>query len=147
MSPRLIGIARAPVKRGPLEELAAAEVSVASGIAGDSRGVKPGRQVTVLFREGWDDACRELGVTLPWIARRANLYVEGLERPRRTGDTLRIGEIILAVTDETDPCNVMELAHRGLKNALTPDWRGGVCCNVIAGGAIRIGDSVELTQN
>jgi MOSC domain-containing protein YiiM len=147
MAPRLIGIARAPVKRGPLEELAAADVSVDSGIAGDSRGVKQGRQITVLFREGWDDACRELGVTLPWIARRANLYVEGLERPRRTGDTLRIGEIVLAVTEETDPCNVMELAHRGLKNALAPDWRGGVCCNVLAGGAIRIGDPVELTQN
>jgi MOSC domain-containing protein YiiM len=147
MTPRLIGIARAPVKRGPLEELAAAEVTVNAGIAGDSRGVKPGRQVTILFREGWDDACRELGVTLPWIARRANLYVEGLERPRRIGDTLRIGEIVLAVTEETDPCNVMELAHRGLKNALTPDWRGGVCCNVLVGGAIHVGDPVELTQN
>ncbi len=135
------------MKRGPLEELAAADVTVERGIAGDSRGGKQGRQITVLFREGWDDACRELGVTLPWIARRANLYVEGLERPRRIGDTLRIGEIVLVVIEETDPCNVMELAHRGLKNALTPDWRGGVCCNVIAGGAIRLGDSVELTQN
>jgi MOSC domain-containing protein YiiM len=147
MTGRLIGIARIAEKRGPLEELGHADVSVERGIAGDRRGVKPGRQITVLFREGWDDACAELGVMLPWIARRANLYVEGLDRPRRIGDRLRIGDIVLAVTDETYPCNLMELAHRGLRNALAPDWRGGVCCDVIAGGAIRIGDSVSLTEN
>jgi MOSC domain-containing protein YiiM len=147
MTGRLIGIARVAEKRGPLEELSHADVSVERGIAGDQRGVKPGRQITVLFREGWDDACVELGVMLPWIARRANLYVEGLDRPRRIADRLRIGEIVLAVTDETNPCNLMELAHRGLRNALAPDWRGGVCCDVIAGGAIRIGDSVSLTEN
>ncbi len=147
MAGRLIGIARVAEKRGPLEELGHAEVSVERGIAGDRRGVKPGRQITILFREGWDDACRELGVTLPWIARRANLYVEGLDRPRRIGAAIRIGGIVLTVVEETDPCNLMELAHRGLRNALTPDWRGGVCCNVLAGGAIRVGDAVALTEN
>lgn len=144
MPGRLIGIARAPEKRAPLEQCAEAAVGVAGGIAGDVRGTKLGRQVTVLFREGWDDACRELGVLLPWVARRANLFVEGIARPQRVGDRLQVGEIVLVVRDETQPCNVMELAHRGLRRALTPEWRGGVCCDVVAGGTIRVGDRVTI---
>lgn len=143
MSGRLIGIARARELRAPLEELREAQVSVARGIEGDARGVKSKRQITVLFREGWDDACRDLGVALPWVTRRANLYVEGVERPRQTGGRLKIGAIELEVMLETDPCMLMERAHAGLKHALTPDWRGGVCCNVVTGGVIRIGDTVE----
>jgi len=144
MSGKLIGIARVHELRAPLEELQSASVSVERGIAGDARGMKPKRQVTVLFREGWDDACQELGVTLPWVTRRANLYVEGIERPRQTGGRLMIGGIELEVMLQTDPCMLMEQFHAGLKAALTPDWRGGVCCNVIRGGEIRVGDAVSL---
>jgi MOSC domain-containing protein YiiM len=144
MSGRLIGIARARELRAPLEELREAQISIAHGIEGDARGMKPRRQITVLFREGWDDACRDLGVVLPWVTRRANLLVEGVERPRHTGGHLKIGEIELEVMLETDPCMLMERVHAGLKQALTPDWRGGVCCNVLSGGMIRVGDAVEV---
>jgi len=144
MNGRLLGIARVSQSRAPLEEIDAAVVSVPHGIDGDVRGPKQGQQVTVLFREGWEDACRELGVALPWVTRRANLYVEGLERPRNVGNILQVGEVELDVVEETRPCNVMELAHRGLRVALTPDWRGGVCCNVTRGGRMRVGDVVEM---
>ncbi|HUO92695.1 MAG TPA: MOSC domain-containing protein [Rhizomicrobium sp.] len=147
MSGRLIGIGRAREKRAPLEQCREANVTAEAGIQGDVRGSKPGRQVTVLFREGWDDACRELGVRLPWVTRRANLLVEGIERPRRIGDYLQIGDIVLAVRDETKPCNLMELAHSGLRGALQPDWRGGVCCDVVSGGTIRVGDPVSLAES
>ena len=139
----LLAIARAPVKRGPLMPLVEAEIGIADGVAGDARGKRPGRQVTVVFREGWEAACRELGVELPWIARRANLLVEGVPVPRE-GKRLVIGSLVLEVTQETQPCQVMEAAQRGLRAALTPDWRGGVCCRVIAGGTIRVGDRVDI---
>jgi len=139
----LLAIARAPVKRGPLIALSEAVVGVADGVDGDARGKRPGRQVTVVFREGWDVACRELGVELPWITRRANLLVEGVAVPRE-GERLVIGSLVLEVTQETQPCQVMEAAHRGLRAALTPDWRGGVCCRVIASGTIRVGDRVDV---
>jgi MOSC domain-containing protein YiiM len=102
----------------------------------------PDRQVTVLFRESWDAACRELGVALPWPTRRANLFVEGMETPRR--GQFRVGEVVLEVTCETAPCQVMEAAHWGLRAALKPDWRGGVCCRVVTAGNVRISDAVEL---
>jgi MOSC domain-containing protein YiiM len=144
MQGRLAGIARVRELRAPLEESDNADVSIARGIEGDARGMKPGRQVTVLFREGWEDACDDVGAALPWITRRANLYVEGIERPRETGGRIRIGDVVLAVAEETRPCELMERAHTGLRRALTPDWRGGVCCNVVSGGAIRVGDAVEI---
>lgn len=139
----LLAIARAPVKRGALVAVAEAVVGIGDGVAGDARGARPGRQVTVVFREGWEAACRDLGVELPWITRRANLLVEGVPVPRE-GSRLVIGDLVLEVTQETQPCQVMEAAHRGLGAALTPEWRGGVCCRVVQGGTIRIGDRVDI---
>ncbi len=140
---RLIGIARTHEKLAPLEEMTAVPVTVAKGIEGDARGANTDRQVTILFREGWEAACKEAGAKLPWVARRANLYVEGLPVPPE-GARLRVGEVVLQVTKETKPCHVMDKAHMGLKAALTPDWRGGVCCNVLSGGTIRLGDVVSV---
>lgn len=139
----LLAIARAPIKRGPLTPLSEAAVGVADGVVGDARGRRPGRQVTVVFREGWEAACRDLGVDLPWTTRRANLLVEGMPVPRE-GKRLVIGSLVLEVTQETQPCQLMEAAYRGLRPALTPDWRGGVCCRVISGGTIRVGDRVDI---
>ena len=141
---RLLRIARAPALRAALVEVEEVEVGGSEGIRGDARGTKSGRQVTVLFREGWESACGELGVTLPWVTRRANLLVEGIAPPRE-GCRLRIGDLVLEVTQETKPCHVMEAAHRGLKRALTPAWRGGVCCRVVTGGRIRVGDHVDAS--
>ena len=140
---QLLGIARAIAKRVPLAELQETEVWLEDGIPGDVRGAKLRRQVTVLFREGWDNACRELGVQLPWVARRANLLVEGVPVPGE-GGRLIIGGLVLEVTEETQPCQVMEKTHRGLRRALTPEWRGGVCCRVVKGGHIRVGDPVNI---
>jgi MOSC domain-containing protein YiiM len=61
----------------------------------------------------------------------------------REGARLKIGDCILEVTQETRPCQVMEAAHSGLKRALTPDWRGGVCCKVVSGGVIRTKDPIN----
>jgi MOSC domain-containing protein YiiM len=145
MSGRLTGIARACELRAPLEEMDTASITERDGIEGDARGIKADRQITVLFREGWEDACRDIGASLPWTTRRANLYVDGLDRPRAAGARIAIGEVVLAVVQETKPCELMERAHPGLRRALAPDWRGGVCCNVLQGGTIRKGDPVILS--
>jgi MOSC domain-containing protein YiiM len=138
----LLGIAIAPKKRAPMSQIDSATVGIAEGIQGDARGSRPRRQVTVLFREGWDQACQELGADILWTTRRANLFVEGVPVPRE-GARLRIGGCILEVTQETQPCHVMEAAQAGLKRVLTPNWRGGVCCEVVSGGSIRLQDPVN----
>jgi MOSC domain-containing protein YiiM len=141
---RLIGIAKAPIKLSPMEELDTAMISVEDGIVGDARGRNTDRQVTILFRESWEATCSELGANMRWTIRRANLFVEGVPTPR-PGARMRVGEVLLEVTKETKPCHVMEASWRGLKTALQPEWRGGVCCNVIRGGRISIGDMVWIT--
>jgi MOSC domain-containing protein YiiM len=139
---RLLGIGCAPAKRAPLVPATTGRISVASGLEGDVRGSTPGRQITVLFRESWEAACGDVGVKLPWLTRRANLLVEGLETPQ--SGRLCVGEVVLEVTSETKPCRVMEAAQRGLRAAMELDWRGGVCCRVVHGGTISVGDVVEL---
>ena len=138
----LLGIAIASKKRAPMSQIDSAAVGIPDGIQGDVRGKTPGRQITILFREGWDDACEELGVKLPWTTRRANLLIEGMPVPRE-GARLQIGDCILEVTQETRPCSVMEAAFGGLRRALSPNWRGGVCCKVVSGGILHLKDPVK----
>ena len=88
-------------------------------------------------------ACVELGVELPWQTRRANLLVSGLSfNETMVGEVIQIGEVRLQITRQTDPCALMDKLHNGLKNALTPEWRGGVCCKVLQAGTVMIGASI-----
>ena len=132
-----------------METLDLVQVSIEAGLAGDFRGaVKPGgrgrRQVSLLERGDWDAAMAETGHSLPWQERRANLLVDGLDLPRVPGTRLRIGDVVLEITQECDPCSRMETLARGLKAALTPDWRGGALARVIAGGRITVGDMIAV---
>ena len=127
-----------------MHQLNQAAVTTAAGVADDFRG-KPGeRQVTVLTMEGWQAAGKVINQTLPWQTRRANLYIQGINLLDSAGMHLRIGQLILLITRETDPCQRMQEAHEGLFKALTTEWRGGVCCRVIQEGVIAIDDAVEL---
>lgn len=120
-------------------------VTAEAGVAGDFRGRPGRRQVTVLSREDWTDACHELDRDLPWTTRRANLLVGGFRfGPASVGQILSIGDLRLEITGETDPCERMTAACPGLREALTPDWRGGVCCRVLSGAEIRIDDPASL---
>jgi MOSC domain-containing protein YiiM len=140
---RLAGIARAEVRRGPMIDLREVTIDPLAGVEGDYRGRRQGRQVTVLFRESWETACATLGAQLPWQTRLANLCVEGVEVPQ-PGAKLLIGKITLEVVQETKPCGLMDAAKPGLRAALTPEWRGGVCCNVVSGGIVQVGDEVRI---
>ena len=145
MPGRLIGIARKAEVGAQPEVISHARVSAEAGVEGDYRGrMEKLRKVTVIAREDWDAACRDLGRELPWTTRRANLLIEGVELPQRIGARLSIGPLVLEVVEETAPCSRMEKAAAGLRAALTPEWRGGVCCSVVAPGDIALGAPVEL---
>ena len=146
----LAGIARHAFPKGSMETVDHVEVTVTGGIHGDFRGVvKPGgkgrRQVTLMERGDWDAAMAEVGHSIPWFERRANLLVDGLDLPNIPGTKLRIGnDVILEITRETDPCERMEALAPGLKAALLPDWRGGACSRVLVGGVVRVGDTIRV---
>ena len=144
--PELKGIAVAPRIMGDMEAVGQAEVTVDDGIGGDARGRKRGRQVSILFEEDWNDAVAETGPPMDWTERRANLLVAGMRCPAEAGGTFSIGDVRLEVAMETAPCEVMEGKRAGLREALSPDWRGGVCCRVLSGGGIKVGDGVSYSR-
>ena len=132
-----------------METLDHVEISIAGGLHGDFRGgVKPGgkgrRQVTLLERGDWEAAMAEVGHSIPWFERRANLLVDGLDLPKVPGTRVYIGTVVLEITRETDPCERMEALAPGLKAALLADWRGGACSRVLVGGIVRVGDIIRV---
>lgn len=147
-SGKVLGIARRAKKFAPMEELDEAEITAEEGLVGDSRGkakkaAQAGRQIVVVSREGWCEACHALDAQVPWIYRRGNLFIEGLALAGTAGRRLAVGPVELAVTCEVDPCNRMDAQHQGLTEALRPNWRGGVGCRVLKGGRVKRGDPVR----
>ena len=153
MTGRLIGIAKRPAPRAPMEEIDEGVIIAGGGLDGDHKGRKfPLRGITVLAREAWEAALAELegpdgSVVLPWTVRRANLFVEGAALPKARGGIVRIGRVLLEVTYPTQPCRRMEEAYPGLLKALHPDWRGGITARVLEGGTVRVGDAVEIVAS
>ncbi|PKR48495.1 MOSC domain-containing protein [Thalassospira marina] len=141
----LCGIGRKAAPRAPVETLQQVSVSTELGVDGDHRGKVRRRKVTVLALEDWQAACNDIArPDLDWTVRRANLLVSGFALPHEVGARIGIGDLVLEVSGETDPCKRMEEAATGLEEALRPDWRGGVTCRVIEGADIALGAPVRL---
>lgn len=128
---------------GRMREVTEAHADVGGGLRGDHR-TSPDRGVTLLALPQWLQVTRELGVELPWHTRRANVLVDAATLGELIGKTLRLGDVRLHITGETQPCDLMDRLHPGLRAALKPDCRGGVHGRVLAGGMIRAGDRVEI---
>ena len=150
----LAGIAIKKESKAPIIVLTEAVVDEESGVIGDHKGKLSKRQVTVLFGKKWRAACVETcgshveacAIYIDWRARRANLFVEGIEAGEGdVGKLLHVGsEVVFEITGETVPCKRMDEEYFGLREALLPDWRGGVTCRVVRGGEIKLDDEVRL---
>lgn len=144
---KVLEIATRKEKRAPMEVFAGARISFEKGVGDDSRGIiRNHRQVTIITREGWDEACEELGKRLHWATRRANVLVEGIDLRNSTGKYLKIGNVILEITGELTPCYRMDEQYQGLTKALEPNWRGGVSCKIISEGHIQEHDEVKFVK-
>jgi len=150
---KLAGIARHAQPKGPMETLEHVAVTAAEGVHGDFRGglaaIKPGRkrQVSLIEAECVSAAMAEAGALIDWSDCRRNLLVEGLRLPRAEGTRVKVGAtLVIEITCECDPCERMEALHRGLRAALTPDWRGGFLGRVIEDGEIAVGDEIRIVE-
>lgn len=135
-----------PASRGPVRKVASADAVAGAGLAGDHAG-GGNRQVTLIDESRWADACRELGRALHPCGRRANIVVAGFPLRDSIGRQIRVGECVVHVVGETRPCKLMDEFAPGLRNALSPDCRGGVYARVVAGGRIDVGAAVEFTPD
>lgn len=129
-------------KRGPMDRVMFAEAVPERGLAGNAnQGGK--RQVTLIDEARWREAQDEVGVDVDPSARRANIMLRGIDLEKQRGRSLRIGSSVVRIYNELTPCERMDAAQPGLRDALKPRWRGGAYGEVIEGGVIRIGDEVE----
>jgi MOSC domain-containing protein YiiM len=147
MTLTLKGIARRSQKRAAMESLTHSAVTQTAGVAGDSRGKPSKRQITVLSEKSWQTIAFHHGKPIDWLIRRANVLISGIEfNESDIGSTLTIGQAVLEITTECDPCYRMDEQVKGLQALLTPAFTAGVCCKVIHDGYIKVGDTVKLMK-
>ncbi len=148
--PELLGIARRKMRGQEMESLNSVAIATGTGLEMDYRGTARLRQVTILRVEDWSQTCSELGQDLPWMTRRANLLVRGLEPfgSHLARRVLKLGDdVLLETIGETEPCDLMERACTGLKKALTPGWRGGLFGRILTGGTVTVGDPIRWQKH
>ncbi len=125
-----------------MDRVDAAELVAGRGLRGSAdQGGK--RQITIISEEAWERAIAQLGVAVDPSARRANVLVRGIDFEKTRGRMLRMGACTIRIWSEVTPCERMNEAQEGLRAALRPEWRGGVCGQIVEGGTIREGDAVE----
>lgn len=139
---KLIGIWVKPAHAAAMRSVQQAVAEAGAGLVGN---VDQGgdRQVTLLDRAAWKRATAEIGEEIDPVERRANLLVEGLRLEATPGRQLRVGSCRFEITEETEPCHLMDGVREGLRVALQPEARGGVCTRVVAGGTLQVGDPVD----
>jgi MOSC domain-containing protein YiiM len=128
---------RAPKKRLPMEELQEAQVVNDFGLEGCAYA-RPGRKRQVLLV---DKETLEAMDLQPGILRE-NITTTGLNvNSLAIGQQLRVGKTLLEVSEICTPCDQMEKIRPGLRKEL---WgRRGMLCQVVEGGIIRRGDTIE----
>jgi MOSC domain-containing protein YiiM len=144
-SGRLIKIWIKRMKRGPMDLVSSARLVAGRGLTGNANQGGH-RQVTLIEQEVWEDLMGQLGSDLPPSTRRANLMISGLELADSRGCVLHIGECRIRVYGETKPCERMEEALPGLKDAMCDDWKGGAFGEVLDDGQIKVGDEVWWSE-
>jgi MOSC domain-containing protein YiiM len=133
-------------KRGPMDRVLTAEMVAGRGLRGNAnQGGR--RQVTLIDEAAWNAAKEQLGADVPPEARRANIMLRGIDLERTNGRVLQIGNCRVRIYGETRPCEKMDEAHRGLRDALRPNWRAGAFAEVLDDGFVSVGDPVKWIPN
>jgi MOSC domain-containing protein YiiM len=133
------------MKAGPMDGVEKATLKARQGLVGNAnQGGK--RQVTLLEQEAWQAVMSDLDASLDPSTRRANLMVSGVRLENSREKILSIGDCRIKIWGETRPCELMDKSQPGLKEALKPNWRGGVFGEVLDDGDIAIGDPVRWLE-
>lgn len=143
MTGEIINIWIKRAHRGVMDPVDDAEAIAGRGLVGNADQGRR-RQITIIDEAAWREAAAETGHDVDPSKRRANVMLRGIPLAGSRGRLLRLGDCLVRILGETRPCDQMEKAQRGLREALSPNWRAGVFGEIVEGGAMRVGDRAEL---
>ena len=143
-------IALAAEAEGPMKALSVAEAIEGRGLLGDRYERKAGTfsnpkgggyDLTLVEAEALEELSSK-GVELSPIEARRNIVVRGIELDKLIGRRFRVGEVECYGQRRCEPCSHLErLTRPGVLRGLV--HRGGLRADILSGGRIRTGDSVE----
>jgi len=136
-----------PERKGDMKELERVVAIKGYGLAGDHRtGKTPGsgRQVTVISSEFIAQIQYFTGLSeLPPGLLRRNLVVSGINLNALRHQRFEIGSALFETNALCHPCSRMEQAL-GKGGVAAMLGHGGLCCKIIRGGEIALGNAVEV---
>lgn len=133
------GIFWGAVDEGPLQAADEVKVVTGAGIEGDRYGHK---DITLFAAEAIEGLHADTGIELAPSEIRRNVMTRGIGLNELLGHRIRVGQVEAVVTELCHPCaHLQSLTQPGVLRGLVN--RGGLNADVISGGAIRVGDSVE----
>lgn len=135
-----------PGRREPVHAMTSVEAVSGCGLAGDRYAAGGKRAVTLIQAEHLAAIGALLHVAAPDpAALRRNLVVSGINLLALRKRRFRIGGAVLEGTGACDPCSRMEdTLGAGGWNAMR--GHGGITATIVAGGLIRVGDSVAAIE-
>ena len=126
------------VDEGPLEPAGQVQVQTGAGIDGDRYGDK---DITLFEAEAIEGLEADTGIKLRPSEIRRNVMTRGIALNDLLGHRIRVGEVEAVVTELCHPCShLQKLTQPGVLRGLVN--RGGLNADVVAGGAIKVGDEV-----
>ncbi|MDP6397757.1 MAG: MOSC domain-containing protein [Arenicellales bacterium] len=131
---------------GAIREVPEAVATAGAGLEGDrycTFGVSPETQLTLIESEAIDEFNQVFSTDLPVTAFRRNVITRGIRLNSLKGRIFTVGEVQLRGVKLCEPCAYLQkrLGIPGLVKQLT--HKGGLRCEILAGGAIRPGDAVS----
>ncbi len=129
----------ATVKAGAGQGLEGDRYANRLGTFSDQPGT--GREITLIEIEAIEALKRDYNIELEARLTRRNLVTLGVALNHLVNREFKIGEVILRGTRLCEPCSHMEkLTRKGVLRGLV--HRGGLRADIIAGGTLRVGDSI-----
>jgi MOSC domain-containing protein YiiM len=144
----------APVGSAPMRRVTEVRALEGRGLAGDRYLERTGYwtgvdecQVTLIEAEGLEEIRARTEVRVSNGEHRRNIVTRGIDLHGLRRKRFRIGEVVLEFDRPRPPCRyIQSVSERGMTRALGRT-RGGICARVVAGGLIRVGDSVEALED
>jgi MOSC domain-containing protein YiiM len=137
MSGRIDNLFIKPAHGQPMQAVQAIEAEGGKGLVGDASYGRSKRQVLIIERETLRHFELEPGQV------KENMTIAGLTLAGLpAGTQIQAGQALLEVTGDCAPCRFLDDIRSGLQRDM--DGQRGTLCRVTRGGAIRVGDPVQI---